>query len=77
MDNNTKIIKFYLSQKNTADSLRVVDYLIELEKNGNINKEDVPRLYGDGSRWGTLTKKGFVSVYEAYVEAKTEVNQSS
>jgi hypothetical protein len=59
-----------MSKRNADDAIKAIDYFLELKKNGNIYKEDVPKLYGDGSRWGTLTKKGFITVYECYIEAE-------
>jgi len=65
-----------LSRQNADDIITVIDYLIAIEKNGKINKNDLPVLYGDGTRWKTLTLKGFIACYESYVEAKEVQHQN-
>ena len=64
-----------MSDKNIQDAKKAIDYFIEISKNGNITEKDLPTLYGDGTRWSSLTLKGFIASYHSYIEALQEVTR--
>jgi hypothetical protein len=65
-----------MTSKQVESCSLAIDYFEAISKKGTFSKEDLPTLYGDGSRWGVLTLKGFIACYKSWKEAKDNVSQA-
>jgi hypothetical protein len=65
-----------LTRENIEDFNNAIEFFIAISLKGNYTEKDLPALYGDGSRWHSLTLGGFIAAYRCFVYALGVSKQS-